>query len=64
MNIKFFQYNYISDTDQRLLTDLLRSVWEDTDTKEIHPQEMDAVSFCAIADNIFIGYVGVISKIN
>lgn len=60
MNIKFFQYNHISDTDQRLLANLLRSVWEDTDTKEIHPQEMDAVSFCAIADNIFIGYVGVI----
>lgn len=60
MNLKSFKYNHISDTDRRLLDDLLRSVWEDMDTKGIHPQEMDAISFCAISDNIFIGYVGVI----
>ena len=60
MNLKSFKYNHISDTDRRLLADLLRSVWKDMDTKEIHPQEMDAVSFCAVSDNIFIGYVGVI----
>lgn len=60
MNIKFFQYNFISDTDQCLLADLLRCVWKDIDTKEIHPQEMDAVSFCTATDDMFVGYTGVI----
>ena len=60
MNIRFFKYNDISDADKYLLDDLLHSVWENTDTKEIHPQEMDAVSFCAMANDIFIGYAGVV----
>lgn len=60
IDIKSFQYNYISNTEKYLLTNLLRSVWIDINTKEIHPQEMDAVSFCAVTDNIFVGYVGIV----
>lgn len=60
MNIKVFQYNFISDTDQCLLADLLRCVWKDIDIKEIHSQEMNTTSFCAVTDNIFVGYTGVI----
>ncbi len=60
VNIKCFRYNDISNTDNGLLNNLIRSVWEDTDTSEIHPKEMNAVSFCAKINDIFIGYAGVI----
>lgn len=56
-----YSYNNISNIDKYLLNNLLHSVWSDTDTTEIHPQEMNAMSFCAVANNIFIGYVGVIT---
>ena len=49
------------EADKYLLNDLLRCVWEDIDTKEIHPKEMDAMSFCALENNQFVGYVGVIT---
>ena len=55
-----YSYNNISNVDKCLLDDLLHSVWNDIDTTEIHPQEMDARSFCAVANNMLIGYVGVI----
>lgn len=60
MYIKVFRYNEASETDRRLLGDLLRCVWEDTDSREIHPKEMDAMSFCAVSVHQIIGYVGVI----
>ena len=62
MDIKKFRYNHISDTDRRLLGNLLRSVWEDMDTREAHPEEMDAMSFCAVDGDRFIGYAGVITE--
>lgn len=43
------------------MSDLLLSVWEDIDTSEIHSEEMDAVSFCAVENNRYIGYAGVVS---
>lgn len=52
----------MQDADRRLLADLLHTVWEDTDTtKAVHRQEMDAMSFCAVSNGIFIGYAGVVN---
>lgn len=56
-----YDYNNISSADKCLLDDLLHSVWSDTDTAEIHPREMNAMSFCAVVNNIFVGYAGVIT---
>lgn len=61
MKIMKYQYNNAPGTTISLLNDLLLSVWEDIDVKEIHSKEMNAVSFCAIKNNRFIGYVGVVS---
>ena len=56
MHIKVFKYNHISETDKRLLYDLIYRVWEDTTNLEIHHKDMDATSFCAVEENRFIGY--------
>lgn len=61
MKIMKYQYNNAPETTISLLNDLLLIVWEDIDVKEIHSKEMNAVSFCAIKNNRFIGYVGVVS---
>lgn len=60
MDIKTFRYNHITETDRGLLNDLLRCVWEDINTQEVHPEEMDAMSFCAVDGDRFTGYAGVI----
>lgn len=61
MDIKRFRYNHISEADRCRLGDLLRCVWEDINTREVHPEEMDAMSFCAVDGDWFTGYAGVIS---
>ena len=62
MNIEKFRYNHISDTDRRLLENLLGSVWKEMDLREVHPREMDAMSFCVVDGDRFIGYAGVITR--
>jgi ribosomal protein S18 acetylase RimI-like enzyme len=61
MHIKVFKYNHISETDKRLLYDLICRVWEDTTNLDIHHKDMNATSFCAVEENRFIGYAGVVS---
>lgn len=61
MDIKSFPYNDITEIDKQSLRDLFYLVWGNKDATDIHPKEMNAMSFCAIADNIFIGYAGVIT---
>lgn len=60
MVIKTFRYNKISDAALRSLNDLFIDVWS-VEAKEIHPAEMDAMSFCAMIDGKCTGYVGVIA---
>ena len=61
MDIKSFQYNNITEIDKQLLKSLLYLIWEDINIEDIHPQEMNVMSFCAIEKNEFIGYLGVVS---
>lgn len=61
MDIKEFRYNNASEVNVCLINDLFSDVWGDVNAKEIHPKEMDAMSFCAMSGNKCIGYVGVIS---
>lgn len=61
MDIKSFQYNNITEIDKQLLKSLLYFIWEDINIEDIHPQEMNVMSFCAIEKNEFIGYLGVVS---
>lgn len=48
MDIKSFQYNNITEIDKQLLKSLLYLIWEDINIEDIHPQEMNVMSFCAI----------------
>lgn len=62
MNIKIFPYNEITKADKRLLDGLFHSVWGSESTGEgIHPEEMNAMSFCAVERGEIIGYTGVVS---
>lgn len=60
MKIKIFQYNNATAIDLYLLNDLLLSIWKDVDNREIHPEEMDAMSFCVVENKRCIGYTGVV----
>lgn len=58
--IQKLRYNSLSAKQNAQLNELLNNVWNKTDSSEVHPKEMNAMSFCAITDNAFIGYAGVI----
>lgn len=60
MEIKEFRYNNISEADRSLLINLISCVWKNEGGREIHLEEMNAMSFCALENNRFIGYAGVI----
>lgn len=45
MDIKSFQYNNITEIDKQLLKSLLYLIWEDINIEDIHPQEMNVMSF-------------------
>ena len=52
MDIKSFQYNNITEIDKQLLKSLLYLIWEDINIEDIHPQEMNVMSFCAIENEL------------
>lgn len=60
MTIKTFRYNEISQKDQALLNDLLLDVWHCI-TSSTYPEEMNAMCFCAVEEEKFIGQAGVIT---
>lgn len=59
--IKSFRYNNITDSDARLLNDLLETVWKDNGRQTVHPPKMDAMSFCMTDKDKFISYTGVLT---
>ncbi len=62
MVIKAVYYNAMSRADKLLLNNLLSEVWGGGEEMEdVHPREMNAMSFCAVAEDIFVGYAGVVS---
>lgn len=61
MTIKSFPYNDITEQDRQSLKQLFYLVWDDKDTKDIHPAEMNVISFCTMEGSEIISYAGVVS---
>lgn len=61
MTIKSFPYNDITEQDRQSLKQLFYLVWDDKGTQDIHPAEMNVISFCAMEGSEIIGYAGVVS---
>lgn len=61
MYITSFLYNNITKTNAQRLQDLLAIVWGYSERENIHPHELNAMSFCASDNDRLIGYTGVIS---
>lgn len=61
MEIISFRYNDITETNARQLRDLLDTVWGNNERETVHPQEFNAMSFCASDGTKLIGYTGVLT---
>lgn len=61
MDIKNFRYKHITEIDKQSLESLFCITWGNMSGKDIHPQEMNVMSFCAVENKKIIGYLGVVS---
>lgn len=61
VEIKHFPHNDLPEADRLPLEQLFRIVWGDKAAGNLHPEEMQAVSFYAMQDHQALGYAGILS---